>query len=90
MELGSEADLGVDHAVGGEVDRRLVGDPLDGLRLLHHGRRVLERRQVLQEVGRLGAAVNQPAARRDPVDGNVQPISSASSMTVCGRSPPSR
>ncbi len=70
MQLGGEPDLGVDHAVGGQVDRRLVGDPLDRLRLLHHGERVLERRQVLQEVGGLGAAVNQRCSVSTSVDGS--------------------
>ena len=63
VQLGREPDLGVDHAVGGEVDRRLVGDPLDRLRPLHHGERVLERGQVLQEVGGLGAG-GEPALQR--------------------------
>ena len=56
MELRREADLGVHDAIGGEVDDRLGSDPLDVLGRLHHGERVLERGQVLQQVVGLGAA----------------------------------
>ena len=50
VQLGREADLGVHDAVGGEVDDGLGGDPLERAGRLQHGERVLERRQVLQEV----------------------------------------
>ena len=50
VQLGGEADLRVDDAVGGEVDDGFGGDPLERSGGLHHGQRVLERGQVLQEV----------------------------------------
>ena len=52
---GAKRTSCVDDAVGGEVDHRLGGDALDVLGRLHHGERVLERRQVLQQVAGLGA-----------------------------------
>ena len=56
VQLRGEADLGVDDPVGGEVGDGLGGDPFEGSRRLQHGERVLERRQVLQEVAGVGAA----------------------------------
>ena len=56
VQLRSEADLRVHHPVGGEIDDGLVGDPFDVLGGLHHRQGVLERRQVLQQVGGLCAA----------------------------------
>ena len=55
VQLGSEPHLGVHDAVGGEVERALVGDALDVLLGLHHGERVLERGEVLQQVLGCGA-----------------------------------
>ena len=56
-QLRRHAHLGVDHAVGGEVLGALVGDPLDGVTVLHHADRVGERLEVEDEVVALGAAV---------------------------------
>ena len=91
VQLGREAHLGVDDAVGGEIDGRLVGDPFDALGRLHHRQRVLERREVLEDVLRLGAAGEPRLQLAGSVDGGgVQPLASASSRIVCGRRPPSR
>ena len=58
--LRSEPHLGVHHAVVGEVERRLVGHPLDVLGGLHHRERVLEAGEVAEEVLRLGARGEPP------------------------------
>jgi hypothetical protein len=47
--LGSEAHLGVDHPVGGQVQRALAGDPVQVRRGLHDRHRVDERLQVALE-----------------------------------------
>jgi len=54
-----EADLEVDAALGGQVFTQLVGDPLEGLRRLHHGNCVPEALQVLGE-GALVGALEEP------------------------------
>ena len=64
-ELGREAHLGVDDAVGGEILRALVGDPFDRVAVLHHADGVGERLEVEHEVVALGAAVEP---RREVVD----------------------
>ena len=48
-QLGGEPHLGVDDAVGGEVERALAGHPVDRLGLLHHADGVRERLQVLHQ-----------------------------------------
>jgi hypothetical protein len=63
VQLRREAHLRVHHTVGGEVGHRLGGDALDRGLGLHHGERVLERRQVLQDVARVGAT-GEPGLQR--------------------------
>jgi hypothetical protein len=72
VEFGRESDLGVDDAVVGEVDDRLVGDAFDVVCGLHHRQRVLEGREVLQQVGGLGTA-REPRLKLVGVGGRQRP-----------------
>jgi hypothetical protein len=56
VELGGEADLGVDDPVVGEVLGALGGHALQRLAGLHHRHRVGERLQVEDQVVAVGAA----------------------------------
>jgi hypothetical protein len=71
-ELRRVADLGVDHAVGGEVLSALRGDPNDRVALLEHADRVSERLEVQLERLAVGAAADPcrelvGIGRRQPV-----------------------
>ena len=55
VEVGCEADLGVDDAVGREVLQRLVGHALEGFLGLHDRDRVCEALEVQGEVALIGA-----------------------------------
>ena len=57
VELGREADLGVDDTVGGEILGALERHPLERVAVLHHADRVGERLEVQHEVVALGTAV---------------------------------
>jgi hypothetical protein len=64
--LRREARLRVHHAVGGEIDRALVGHAIERLGCLHHADRVLERLEITLKrpgVRRRG----EPGAQRDGV-----------------------
>ena len=65
VELGGEADLGVNDPVLGQVLHALAGYPLEGLSGLHHGDGVGEAFEVADEVParRLG---HKPAGRAPP------------------------
>ncbi len=65
MQLGREPHFCVHDAVCGEVDRGLVGDPMQRGLGLHHRERVLERREVLENVARVGST---PEPRRELVN----------------------
>ena len=72
MQLGREAHLGVDHAVGGEVLGALRGHALDGVARLHDADGVVERLEVAargRAVGALGGTSGQLVGigRRQPV-----------------------
>ena len=54
VQLRGEPHLGVHDAVGGEVERGLTRDAVQRGRRLHHRERVLERRQVLEDVAGAG------------------------------------
>ena len=75
MKLRREADLGVHDAVGREVDHCLGGDTsmLGGL---HHGQRVLERGEVLEQVVRLGG-------RREPSWSEAGPGRAGDAQPIC-------
>ena len=88
--LRRPADLALDDAVLGEVLDELARDADEPLAGLHDADREVEGLQVLDErsgVGLLGEPGAEPAAS---AAGSSRPIGSASSMIVCGRSPPSR
>src|SRR5690606_12517090 len=53
-QLRGHADLGVDHAVGGEVFHALVGHPFDGFGGLHARNGVFEGLEVQVEVAAVG------------------------------------
>ena len=55
VQLGREAHFRVDHTVGCQVGDRFRRHPFDRRRRLHHGERVVERGQVLEQVAGLGA-----------------------------------
>ena len=91
-QLRGEAHLGVDDAVGGQVERALAGHPVDRLGVLHHADGVREGLQVPHQragVGRLPEPARRGSRRRRRAARGSR-ASSASSSTVCGRSPPSR
>ena len=50
MQLWGEPHLGIDDTVVGQVEGCLGGDAFDVGLGLHHGERVLERGQILQQV----------------------------------------
>ena len=65
VQLGGEAELGVDDTVGGEVERALAGDPGQLLLRLHHGDGVREGLQVaLERAGVGGVDGTSGRARR--------------------------
>ena len=68
MLLGGVANLGVHHAVGGQVDSALPGRPNQVLLALHDGHGVAERRQVALEGAGIGA-LHEPVAQRLRVAG---------------------
>ena len=89
--LGRVPRLGVDDAVGGQVERPLARDPVQAVRGLHHRDGVVERLQVPHQragVGRLDEPAPELVRRRWPAARG--PTASASSTIVAGRSPPSR
>ena len=55
VQLGGEADLGVDDAIGGQVLGALLGDPPQRVRSLHDADRVPERVQVQVQVAAVRA-----------------------------------
>ena len=88
--LRGEPHLGVDHAVGGQVEGALPGHPVQRVRCLHDRDGVGERLQVALQRAGVGRR-DEPAARPGTsVAGSACPTASASSTIVAGRSPPSR
>ena len=65
VQLGGEADLGVDHAVVGEILGALLRDPHDGVTVLHHADGVGERLEVEHQVVALRAQVEPVGQRTD-------------------------
>ena len=57
VELGREADLGIDDTVGGKVLGALERHPFERVAMLHHADGVSERLEVQHEVVAFGAAV---------------------------------
>ena len=92
VQLGREADLGVDDAVGRQVLGALARPRGERVLGLEHRDGVREALEVPHEVARRGSSLRTTRrARRGPWSG--RPCSrrlAASSMTVSGRSPPSR
>jgi hypothetical protein len=88
--LGRPAHLAVDHAVGGEVLDELACDAAQPVGGLHDRRRQVERLQVLDERAGVALVLEPVGEVVGVISGTSTPISSASSMIVCGRSAPSR
>ena len=92
LQLGREADLGVDDAVGGEVLGALEGDALDRVAVLHHADGVGERLEVEHQVVALGAPVEPRGEIVDVGGGQVRRSRTrcASSIDRARAQPPSR
>ena len=68
-QFGCHAYLGIDHAVGCQVDGTLVGNAFDGIAVLHDTDGVSERLEVQHEVVALGPSVEPCGEVGDVVGG---------------------
>ena len=90
MLLGRVAQLDIDDAVAREIEHGFAGDSGERGRRLHHREGVLEGLEVANE--RAGIGVLDESRRKGVGVGGGKrvPDLAASSMSVDGRSPPSR